>query len=107
MRRSEAFLAEAQQLSRDGSFSWRVSTDEIMWSEQLYRIFEIDRDVRVTLEVIGTRVHPEDFSAFKEQIERSRRDGSDVHLEIRLQMPDGTVKYLHGVAHCREDSRST
>ena len=49
VRRSEAFLAEAQQLSRVGSFSWRVATDEIVWSEQLYRIFEIDRDMRVTL----------------------------------------------------------
>jgi PAS domain S-box-containing protein len=104
LRRSEAFLAEAQQLSRVGSFSWRVSTDEIMCSEQWYRIFEIDRDVRVSFEVIGTRVHPEDLSAFKEQVERSRRDGSDVQLEIRLQMPDGTVKHIHVVAHCREDS---
>jgi PAS domain S-box-containing protein len=105
LRRSEAFLAEGQQLSRVGSFSWRVATDEIMWSEQLYRIFEIDRDMPVTLEVIGTRIHPEDVAAFTEQIERSRRDGSDVQLEIRLQMPDGTVKYVHVVAHCRKESR--
>ena len=104
LRRSEAFLAEGQQLSRVGSFSWRVATDEIMWSEQLYRIFEVARDVRVTLEVIGTRIHPEDLSAFKEQIERSRRDGSDIQLEIRLQMPDRTVKYVHVVAHRRKDS---
>jgi PAS domain S-box-containing protein len=104
LRRSEAFLAEGQQLSRVGSFSWRVATDEIVWSEQLYRIFEIDREVRVTFEVIGSRVHPEDVSGFTEQIERSRRDGSDVQLEIRLQMPDRTVKYVHVVAHCREDS---
>jgi PAS domain S-box-containing protein len=103
LRRSEAFLAEGQLLSRVGSFSWRVTTDEIMWSEQLYRIFEIDRDVRVTFEVIGTRVHPEDLPAFKEQVERARREGSDVQLEIRLQMPDRTVKYVHVVAHCRDD----
>jgi PAS domain S-box-containing protein len=104
LRRSEAFLTEAQQLSRVGSFSWRLATDEIAWSEQLYRIFEIDRDVRATLEVIATRVHPEDLATFKEQIERSRREGSDVQLEIRLQMPDRSVKYVHVVAHCREES---
>jgi PAS domain S-box-containing protein len=103
LRRSEAFLAEAQQLSRVGSFSWRVATDEITWSEQLYRTFEIDRDVRVTFEVIGTRVHPEDLPAFRGGIERSRRDGSQVQLEIRLQMPDRTVKYVHVVAHGRDD----
>ena len=104
LRRSEAFLAEAQQLSRIGSFSWRVETDEIIWSEELHRIFEIDSDVRVTLDMIGTRVHPDDLSAFREHVERSRRDGSDVQLEMRLQMPDRTVKYVHVVAHCREDS---
>jgi PAS domain S-box-containing protein len=104
LRRSEAFLAEGQQLSRVGSFSWRVATDEITCSEQFYRIFNLDRDVRVTFEVIGTRVHPEDLSGFEEQIERSRRDGSDVQLEIRLQMPDRAVKYVHIVAHRRDDS---
>jgi PAS domain S-box-containing protein len=103
LRRSEAFLAEAQHLSRIGSFSWRVATNEITWSEQLYRIFQIDRDAQVTFELIGTRIHPEDLSVFQEHIERSRRDGSDVQLEFRLQMPDGAVKYVHLVAHTRGD----
>ncbi len=103
LRRSEAFLAEAQHLSRIGSFCWRVATDEITWSEQLYRIFQIDRDAQVTFELIGTRTHPEDLSLFQEHIERSRRDGSDVQLEFRLQMPEGAVKYVHVVAHARDD----
>ena len=103
LRRSEAFLAEAQHLTRIGSFSWRVPTDEIAWSEQLYRIFQIDRDARVTFELIGTRIHPEDLPVFQEHIERSRRDRSDMRLEFRLQMPDGAVKYVHVVAHTRGD----
>jgi PAS domain S-box-containing protein len=104
LRRSEAFLAEGQQLSRVGSFSWWVSTDEIMWSEQLYRIFDIEPGEAVTLALIGTRIHPEDLSAFTEQMDRSRREGGDMELELRLQMPDRTVKYVHVVAHCREGS---
>jgi len=103
LRRSEAFLAEAQHISRIGSFSWRIATDEIIWSEQLYRIFQIDRDAQVTFELIATRIHPEDLSAFQEHIERSRRDRSDVQLEFRLRMPDGTVKYVHVAAHIRSD----
>jgi PAS domain S-box-containing protein len=103
LRRSEAFLAEAQHLSRIGSFSWCVATDEITWSEQLYRIFQIDRVAPVTFELMGTRIHPEDLSVFQEHIERSRGDGSDVQLEFRLQMPDGAVKYIHFVAHTRGD----
>jgi PAS domain S-box-containing protein len=99
LERSEAFLAKGQHLSRTASFSWRVSTNEITWSEQLYRIFGFDRDMDVTLELIGTRIHPEDLSSFEEQIERSRQNGGDVQLEFRLQMPDHSVKYLHIVAH--------
>ena len=70
LRRSEAFLAEAQRLSLTGSFSWRVTTDEITWSEQLYRIFEFDQGVPVTLELIVTRVHPEDIP-FLHDIDRA------------------------------------
>jgi PAS domain S-box-containing protein len=101
LRRSDAFLAEAQRLSRIGSFSWCVPTDKITWSEQLYRIFQLDFDAQVTFELIGTRIHAEDLSVFQEHIERSRRDRSDVQLEFRLQMPDGAVKYVHLAAHLR------
>ena len=103
LQRSEAFLAEAQYLSRIGSFSWRIPTDEIVWSEQLYRIFQIDRGAQVTFELIGTRVHPEDLSIFRAHIERSRRDRGDVRIEFRLQMPDGAIKYVHVAAHIRGD----
>src|SRR5580698_2124878 len=101
LRRSEAFLAESQHLSRIGSFSWRVATDEITCSEQLYRIFQIDRDAPVTFELVGTRIHPEDLLVFQEHIGRCRQDRSDIQIELRLQMPDGAVKYVHVVAHIR------
>jgi C4-dicarboxylate-specific signal transduction histidine kinase len=103
LRRSEAFLAEGQQLSRVGSFSWRIATDEITWSEQLYRIFQFEREMHVTLALIGARIHPEDLPAFTEQLARCRRDRSELQLELRLQMPDRSVKYVHVVAHSRDD----
>ena len=62
LRRSEAFLAEGQHLGKIGSFSWRVATDEIKWSAELYRIYEIETGIPVTLELIRSRVHPEDIS---------------------------------------------
>lgn len=104
LRRSEAFLAEAQHLSRIGSFSWRVATDEIFWSEQLYRIFEFDPSVTVTLELIATRVHPEDQTLLLDMIERARSAADDFQYEHRLLMPDQSVKYLHFIAHGRKDN---
>jgi PAS domain S-box-containing protein len=99
LKRSEAFLAEAQHLSRIGSFAWRVATNEITWSEQLYRIFEFDPQVTLTLELIGTRVHPEDLTLLQNMIERASSAASDFQYEHRLLMPDHSVKYLHMIAH--------
>jgi signal transduction histidine kinase len=99
LKRSEAFLGEAQHLSRIGSFAWRVATNEITWSEQLYRIFEFDPQVTVTLELIGTRVHPEDLPLLQDMIERASSAANDFQYEHRLIMPDHSVKYLHMIAH--------
>ena len=99
LKRSEAFLAEAQHLSRIGSFAWRVATNEITWSEELYRIFEFEPHVRVTLELIVARVHPEDLTLFHDMIERATSSASDFQYEHRLLMPDHSIKYLHQTAH--------
>ncbi len=99
LRRSEAFLAEAQRVSLTGSFLWRVAADEITWSDQLYRIFELDPALPVTLERIEARVHPDDRPLFGERIERARSSGGDFEAEYRLLVPDGSVKHLHVVAH--------
>ena len=104
LRRSEGFLAEGQRLSRIGTFSWRVETDEIAWSEELYRIFGFERDVPVTLDLIGTRVHPEDIPLMIDMIERARSAVRDIEYEHRLLMPDDSVKYLHLIAHGIRDS---
>src|SRR5467141_2505806 len=94
LKRSEAFLAEAQRLSLTGSFSWRLDTDEITFSEELYRIFEFDYDAPVMLEQIVGRVHPEDVPLLSEKMELARRNINDHDYAIRLRMPDGRVKYL-------------
>jgi PAS domain S-box-containing protein len=99
LRRGAAFLAEAQRLSSTGSFSWVVATGRIDWSEQLYRIYEFEPTVVVTLELIGSRVHPDDRPSLSQMIDRARSDGRDVEYEHRLLMPNQSIKYLHMVAH--------
>jgi signal transduction histidine kinase len=106
LRRSEAFLAEGQHLARIGNFSWLVATDEIRWSEQMYRIFEFEPTMLVTLERIGTRVHPDDTPTLFDMIDRARAGVSDFEYEHRLLMPDRRIKYLHLIAHRSRDERS-
>jgi PAS domain S-box-containing protein len=103
LRRSEAFLAEGQRLDMTGSFSWRLDTDEITFSEQLYRIFELEHDVPVTPELISSRVHAEDIPLLSVKIDGARTGSSDLSCDIRLRMPTGSIKYLRTVAHRTQD----
>jgi PAS domain S-box-containing protein len=105
LRRSETYLSEAQRLSHTGSFGWCVSTGEINWSEETFRIFQYERSTKPTIELMLQRVHPEDASSFKETVVRASRDGKDFEHEYRLVMPDGAVKHAHVMARAeREES---
>jgi PAS domain S-box-containing protein len=95
MRRSEAFLAEGQRLSTTGSFVWRPDSDKIVFSDELKRIFGFELGMPVTLERIVGCVHPDDMSLVAEKIAEARAGGGDHDYEVRLRMPDGSVKYLH------------
>jgi PAS domain S-box-containing protein len=98
LRRSETFLAETQHLSLIGSFCWRVATDEITWSEQLYRIYEFEPEIHVTLDLIRTRVHPEDLTLYEKMVKQARNGAEDFEWHYRLLMPDQSIKYMHAVA---------
>ena len=103
LQQSEAYLSEAQRLSHTGSFGWRVSTGDMIWSEETFRIFQCDRTTNPTVEVVLQRVHPEDAALVKQTIERASQDGKDFDHEYRLVMPDRSVKYVHVVAHSLSD----
>ena len=101
LRRSREFLAEAQRLSRTGSFGWVVSSGEILWSEETFRIFEYDLATQPTVELVLQRIHPEDKAFVRQVIDRSAQGGNDFDIEYRLLMPDQSIKYLHVTAHGR------
>jgi PAS domain S-box-containing protein len=102
LRRSEAFLAEGQRLSSTGSFSFRVATDEVVFSEEMCRIFELEPPV--SLRMLASRIHPEDLPVFKGNLEQARRgDPNDMRNDLRLLLPNGSVKCIQIVAHSNRD----
>jgi signal transduction histidine kinase/GAF domain-containing protein len=107
LRRSEAFLAEAQRLSSTGFFAWRLDTDEVTLSEELRRIYELDPNVAPTVEQLHGLVHPEDIPMMVEKRAQIRADHGPYEHEFRLRMPDDRVKYLHTFGHVirRQDGR--
>src|SRR5713226_2518355 len=104
IRRSEAYLAEAQRLSHTGSFGWKASSGEIFWSDETFRIFECDLKTKPTLEFVLSRIHPDDRELVQQQIDRATRDGEGFALEHRLQLPSGSIKHVRVTARPLRDS---
>ena len=103
LTRSEAYLEEAQTLSHTGSFGWKVSTGEIAWSKETFRVFGYDASPSVTLDMVMRRVHPDDRALVQQTLDGASRDGKDFDYEYRLLMPDGSIKHVHVVAHAVKD----
>jgi PAS domain S-box-containing protein len=99
LRRSEAYLAEAQRVSHTGSFGWHVSSGKIYWSQESFRIFGYEPSAEASIEMVVERTHPEDRAALHQFMERVSRDRREFYFEHRLCMPDGAVKYLRVVGH--------
>jgi PAS domain S-box-containing protein len=99
----EAYLAEAQRLSHTGSFGWNPSDGELVWSDEMYRIFGYDRTVAPTLELVLQRTHPDDVLLVRQLIDRVSRGGANWDIEHRLLMPDGSVRHVRAVAHAVRD----
>jgi DNA-binding NtrC family response regulator len=97
--KSEAYLAEAQALSHTGSFGWNVSTGELLWSEESFRIFGYDRTLKPTVQLVLDRVYPEDVRLVQEALAGASQHGKDLDLEHRLLMPDGAIKKVHVLGH--------
>ena len=104
IRRSEAYLAEAQRLSHTGSFGWKPETGEIVWSDETYRIFEYDSTLEPTVDLVIQRVHPDDKDLAQQVISRVSQTGTEFEHEYRLLLADGRVKHVHAIAHALQNA---
>ncbi len=100
LRRSEAYLAEGEKISHTASWAWNVTTGEVYWSQEHFRIFGFDPEKAVpSYRMFLQRIHPEDRPRAEQTIDRAVRERSDFVQEYRLVLPDGSIKYVHTVGH--------
>ena len=97
LRRRKAYMDQGEALSRTGSFGWNLSTGELIWSDETFRILDYDRNSKPTVDHIFNRTHPEDLTMVRRVIENAKR-GEDLDFEHRLLMPNGSVKHVHVIA---------
>ena len=101
LRQSEAYLTEAQRLSHTGSWAFDVASNRYVYtSEESDRLFGVDpHGEKPTKEVIFERIHPEDRSSWKRNLEKSLREKVDTADQYRVVLPDGTVRHIHTIRH--------
>jgi len=102
LRRSEGYLAEAQRLTRTGSWAWSVATrHSVYWSQENYRLFGFDPEGGIPSdEAFYQRIHPEDRDRVRREVFLERPDeGSHFDVEFRIVLPDGAIKYVRSTGH--------
>ncbi|HWN07922.1 MAG TPA: PAS domain S-box protein [Pyrinomonadaceae bacterium] len=104
LRERAAELSEAQRLAKVGNWSLDLRTDELTWSEQLYRIFEIEeREFDRRYELFLSRVHPEDQPRVLETNSRTRIEGCPFDLEYRIVIPNDEVRFIRELGYAEKD----
>jgi len=100
LRRNETYLAEAQRLTRTGSWALNVASREFVYlSDQYYQIYSLDPDKGMpSLQAIRQRLHPEDWAHTDAIREKALSEGKSYELDYRIVLPDGIVKFIHSVA---------
>jgi PAS domain S-box-containing protein len=100
LRRSEAYLAEAQRLTHTGSWAGSSPFRPVYWSEEHYHIFGLDPQQGLpVLEQPQERIHPDDRDKVIQTFERLTNQKVDSEVEYRIVLPDGTIRYAHGIGH--------
>jgi PAS domain S-box-containing protein len=96
LRRSEAYLAEAQRLSHTGTLAFNAA-GPVYWSDESYRIWGLDPLQGLPLrEPVLQRVHPDDRERVDLEIDEALRQKRGFALGFRIVLPDGTVKHIAG-----------
>ena len=100
LRRSEAYLAEGQRISHTGSWGWNVATGELFWSQEHFRIFGFDPDkAKPSYPMFMERIHARDRTLVEQTVDRAVRERSELEMDYRIVLSDGSTKYLQSLGH--------
>ena len=95
LRSTQAGLVRAQQIGRMGSWEWDIPGQRLEWSDEMYRIWGVERGAALTPETIVARIHPDDRAANRAMLDRLSRGADSAELDVRVVWPDGAVRHLH------------
>jgi len=110
LHRSQVMMARTERIANVGSWEWEIATDRVTWSDELFRIFQLDPDEKVPSWAEHSALyHPEDIESLRHAVEASVADGTPYELELRALRKDGEIRVCLacGFAETGLDGRAT
>src|SRR5262245_13436069 len=95
LRKSEAYLEQAQQISQTGSFGWNIASGDLVWSKESYQILEIDPTVKPTIGLVMQHVPLDDYEFVRSELDRGAQGAQYLEYEHGWLTPDGRLKQIH------------
>jgi PAS domain S-box-containing protein len=101
LERQQAYLTEAQRLTRTGSWAYQPDRGEFLHcSDEFFRLYGLNPQEGVpTREQIRNRIHPEDRDRTRENRQKQFRERQELVDGYRVVLPDGAVRDLHIIGH--------
>lgn len=104
LNKKQAMLREAQSIGRMGHWHWIVGEDNIVWSDEIYRIFGVDRDeFTPTVDNLNSRLHKRDVGRLLQAFQRAIIEKNNYDMEFRIKLDDGSTRYIHCEGKCELD----
>jgi PAS domain S-box-containing protein len=104
LQKSEARLAEAQRIGHLGNWDWDITTDTLLWSDEIYRIFGLQpQEFGATYTAFLRSVHPDDREFVDRSVNEALHDGIPYSIDHRIVLPDGSVRFVHEDAEITRD----
>jgi two-component system, cell cycle sensor histidine kinase PleC len=105
LRRADQ-LREAESIARMGNWRWQIGEEEILWSDELYKIFGVTRETfKPSLETMNAMINRRDINKVNQAFQRAIIEQNDYDMEFRVKRPDGEERMIHCEGRCAIDSK--
>lgn len=95
LQKTKESLSEAQRISHLGNWDWDIGTNELIWSDEVYRIFGFTpQEFGATFESFLNSVHPEDREFVRRSVDEALYQGAIYSIDHRIVLPDGTERIV-------------
>jgi two-component system cell cycle sensor histidine kinase PleC len=104
LHQQQVMLREAQSIGRMGHWRWLVGSNDIQWSDEIYKIFGVNRDNFIpALDAVNRMTHKRDVGRLLQAFQRAIIEQNDYDMEFRITRPDGEVRYIRCEGRCEHD----